>query len=283
MKSPKVIFVEKNHRYFLNKKNSQLPLQSVSSFYAEYKNEFNTDFWASYKTYEKILPPGIFKDLKKIYGYDSPELLTVAKMYITDVNYFETVKENFKQSWQEKNKKSTDKGTSFHNLQETNSYITGAGINQYNLKCYPILTTKILPYANYTLTDNLYDLPEGFYPELLIFNEECLIAGQADKVFITEFEGEKYIDIGDFKTNEKISKKSFRDSKGHKYMKPPLEDIMDSNYWHYVIQLSTYAFMLEKFGFKVRSLYLQHYDEIYFLPYLFKKIQKLYEIRLKKL
>lgn len=281
MTKPKVIFFEEDHSYYLLENSKKTKLESVSSFYSKYKNSYNSGFWSAYKAYEKILPPGVFKDLKKTYGYDSPELLIVADMYVKDKEYFKTVQQQILNNWKKENKKSTDKGTEYHNTKETNAFINGAAINKYNLKCYNIGAEKLLDYNNYSIADNLYNLCEGFYPELLVFNEEALLAGQADKVFITEFGGEKYVDIGDFKTNKKISKESFiGSSRKHTYLKPPLNHIMDSNYWHYALQLSTYAFMLEKFGFRVRSLYLEHYDEIYFLPYLFNEIQNIYEIKL---
>ena len=44
-------------------------------------------------------------------------------------------------------------------------------------------------------------------------------------------------------TNKEIKKRSFYDKnrKDVQHMKYPLNNIMDCNYWHYTLQLSTYA------------------------------------------
>ena len=58
-------------------------------------------------------------------------------------------------------------------------------------------------------------------------------------------------------------------------MKYPLNNLDDSNYWHYVLQLSTYAWMLQKINpnFVIKDLILNHYDHegkntLYHCPYL---------------
>ena len=45
-------------------------------------------------------------------------------------------------------------------------------------------------------------------------------------------------------------------------MKYPLGNLQDSNYWHYVLQLSTYAWMIQMMDprFKIKKLALIHYD-----------------------
>ena len=45
-------------------------------------------------------------------------------------------------------------------------------------------------------------------------------------------------------------------------MKYPLNNIEDTNFWHYSLQLSTYAWMIEKMDprFNIKSLTIIHYD-----------------------
>lgn len=78
-------------------------------------------------------------------------------------------------------------------------------------------------------------------------------------------------------TNKKIEVKSFFDSKTKKsmMMKYPLNNLQDCNYYHYCLQLSTYAWMLQKMNpeFEIEDLVLIHYDHqdnmtVYHLPYL---------------
>lgn len=65
-------------------------------------------------------------------------------------------------------------------------------------------------------------------------------------------------------TNKKIDKKSFFDqtTKSNKTMYYPLNNIPDCNFYHYTLQLSTYAWMVEQINpeFKIKGLILIHSD-----------------------
>lgn len=65
-------------------------------------------------------------------------------------------------------------------------------------------------------------------------------------------------------TNKKLEDKSFFDSRTRKnaMMKYPMSNLMDCNMMHYTLQLSTYAWMLQKFNpdFVIKKLLLIHYD-----------------------
>lgn len=85
-------------------------------------------------------------------------------------------------------------------------------------------------------------------------------------------------------TNKKIETKSFFDSKSKKsvMMKYPLNNIQDSNYWHYTLQLSTYAWMIQKLNpeFEIEDLVMIHFDHndnmtVYHLPYLKEEVIKM--------
>ncbi len=78
-------------------------------------------------------------------------------------------------------------------------------------------------------------------------------------------------------TNKKIETKSFFNSKTKSSvkMKYPLNNLDDVNYWHYALQLSTYAWMIQKKNpeFEIEDLVLVHFDHsdnmtVYHLPYL---------------
>lgn len=78
-------------------------------------------------------------------------------------------------------------------------------------------------------------------------------------------------------TNKKIETKSFFNSKTKTSvkMKYPLNNLDDVNYWHYTLQLSTYAWMIQKKNpeFEIEDLVLVHFDHsdnmtVYHLPYL---------------
>ena len=85
-------------------------------------------------------------------------------------------------------------------------------------------------------------------------------------------------------TNKKIETKSFFNSKTKTSvkMKFPLNNLDDVNYWHYTLQLSTYAWMIQKLNpeFEIEDLVLVHFDHsdnmtVYHLPYLKTEVIKL--------
>ena len=65
-------------------------------------------------------------------------------------------------------------------------------------------------------------------------------------------------------TNKKLDGKSYYDGKSKKYvsMKYPLLKVMDCNLMHYTMQLSTYAYMLQRMNpdFNIKKLCIVHYD-----------------------
>lgn len=85
-------------------------------------------------------------------------------------------------------------------------------------------------------------------------------------------------------TNKKIETKSFFDSKTKSSvkMKYPLNNLDDVNYYHYTLQLSTYAWMIQKYNpeFEIEDLVLVHFDHsdnmtVYHLPYLKDEVIKM--------
>ena len=86
------------------------------------------------------------------------------------------------------------------------------------------------------------------------------------------------------KTNAKIDQKSAYDTatRSTVKMKYPLNNLDDTNYWHYALQLSTYAWMLQKINpeFVIKDLILIHFDHedkmtIYHIDYLKKEVERM--------
>lgn len=93
-------------------------------------------------------------------------------------------------------------------------------------------------------------------------------------------------------TNKEIKMKSYFDSKTKtsQKMKYPLNTLDDVNYYHYTLQLSTYAWMLQKLHpeFEVEDLILVHFDHkgnqtIYHLDYLKKEVENMIKFYQKQL
>lgn len=155
--------------------------------------------------------------------------------------------------WAEITKIACAKGTAFHKMKENSMLANTALIrDSKSLNVYDAST------FDYSL--EYKDFPDGIYTELKLWSHYFELAGIADIVII---DGE-WFDIDDYKTNKKIDKESFRHPKyGYKRMKFPLTSLMDCNYNHYALQLSTYAFMLEQLtGKKCRSICFHHHPPV---------------------
>ena len=128
------------------------------------------------------------------------------------------------------------------------------------------------------------DLEYGVYPEYLIYRESddgiLRLAGQIDLIVK---QGNEII-ICDWKTNQEIKQKAGfnTQTKSTAKMKYPLNNLDDSNFWHYSLQLSTYAWMLQKLNpnFIIKDLIICHFDHkgnetIYHCNYLKDDVERM--------
>ena len=85
-------------------------------------------------------------------------------------------------------------------------------------------------------------------------------------------------------TNKKIETKSFynKNTKSSVKMKFPLNNLDDVNYYHYALQLSTYAWMIQQLdpAYEIEDLVLVHFDHednmtVYHMPYLKDEVIKM--------
>ena len=170
--------------------------------------------------------------------------------------------ENIKKSWEKEREDACFKGTKYHERKEEQAYNRGFEINPYTRE-KTITKIKKSPPGNKTLPfKDLWELEDGYYPELIIWNDLYEIAGTADKVFIYTKGKKRYVDIDDFKTNKEIKKQN-----NYQKMKYPIEKLDDCNYNHYRLQISMYAWMLEQFGFIVKNVGFTHMNELYKFQY----------------
>lgn len=93
-----------------------------------------------------------------------------------------------------------------------------------------------------------------------------------------------YTMIPTHNTNQKIDKTSGFDTKTKQNvkMKYPLNNLPDCNFYHYTMQLSTYAWMLQKVNpnFVIKDLILNHYDHsgnntLYHCEYLKRDVERM--------
>lgn len=149
--------------------------------------------------------------------------------------------------WKRVKDEACERGTYYHNLREKE--LVSMNTIRNNETTYsivkPVFTDKGLKKApEQKLKNNTY------YPEHLVYLEKEGIIGQSDKVIIEN----SRINISDYKTNASIDKTGF------KRMLGPVGHLSDCNFNHYSLQLSCYAYMIQKHNplLKIGKLTLEH-------------------------
>ena len=263
-----VVFEEEGHKYY-SKDNPEQTFVSVTTLIHQFTQEFDHSFWSAYKALEKILT-------KEQWAIEKKSLLNTKKFDKSILDLYDIAENDFNReqqaildAWDEENRKSCERGTKIHADLENSFYKKKKNID--------ISKFEIGGKFECIKDRTELDLEYGVYPEYLISrvseDGKLRLAGQID---LLVKKGNK-ITIGDFKTNKKIDLKSFFDNKSKKSvkMKYPLNNLDDCNYYHYCLQLSTYAWMMQKLNpeFEIEDLILIHFDHsdnmtVYHLPYL---------------
>lgn len=272
MKS-QILFNAKDHSY----NGKKITYTSVSTLIGRYKKPFNKEYWSTYKAYEKLLGKEEFKKIRKNLGYkmeDSNLFVSLLKMH-PDLNIGVEV-ESFLDLWEHEKNKSIKKGNDYHNFKEEQAKELGYVENPYTGKEVPTIHSTIIEYKNNIeyrspIVSNLYDLEDGFHPELIVWHDDCKIAGQSDLVFIETINNKRYVYLDDFKTNKKIDKYSFMRNK----MLDPLGHLDDVNYNHYRLQISCYAWILEQAGYIVKGTRFTHLTTPYVFDYMKREVESI--------
>ena len=250
-----VCFNDSEHKYFdINDESKQYI--SVTTLIGRYEQEFDKNFWSAYKALEKLLSKEAWalekKSLLNRKKFDK-ELLEV---YNISENDFNKVQQDILDEWDKSNKEACERGTKIHSELENSFYKAGKNVSLQKFGIGGKFECK-KDYSD-------LDLEYGVYPEYLIYRESddgvLKLAGQIDCIVKS---GNDIILI-DHKTNKKIDQKSGFDTKTKQNvkMKYPLNNLDDCNMMHYTMQLSTYAWMLQKINpnFVIKDLILNHYD-----------------------
>jgi len=87
--------------------------------------------------------------------------------------------------------------------------------------------------------------------EIVVFDDELKLAGTIDQL---ELLGNKAVNIIDVKTNYEIDK----EKRG--YMLSPIQNIPNTKLNSYRLQLSMYKYLMERNGFTVNSIQLEHWE-----------------------
>lgn len=196
-----ILFNAKDHSY----NGKKITYTSVSKLIAKYKRPYNRDYWSTYKAYERILGQKEFKAIRDSLKHpmEDSALFSDLSAIVSQEDLDKAIQEILGE-WKSKNDKSIKKGNDYHSFKEDQAKELGFCENPFTGKnCKTILSTKIeyknnIEYRSPVVT-NLYDLEDGFHPELILWNDKAQIAGQADLVFIETIGDKRYIDIDDYK------------------------------------------------------------------------------------
>lgn len=246
-------FVKETHQYFVN----GMEYTSVSELWKKYFGKFDSLEISLKKAY-KELDEKVYEDCKKILSYNDPGFLDLLrKTSKIKTKIIEEKASSYRNQWIDK----AQKGTDFHKVKEEEDYKKGYRINPFDNKKYKIIKWDIEPnYENQSYPGKLINIPNGYVSEHLIKSDEYKVAGQMDQNFIETINGKRYVDIDDWKTDAEILLKPSYINPKYKspYFKYPVDHIYETNYWKYVLKISTYAKILEMEGFIVRNLAFTH-------------------------
>lgn len=242
------------HRYWI-KGNENDKFVSVTTLIGQFHEEFNEEFWSKYKAFERIVDKEIFSIEKKLLLATKKFNMNLIERYDIDRLEFNKVVNEILDGYEENRVVACNRGTKFHAEQENKFYKT----NIHELPQYGLGGKFECKRSYYTL-----DLEKGVYPEFLVYKISkdgfLKIAGQIDLLI----KDGNDIYIIDYKTNKEIKQKSFFDSSTKKgqTMYYPLNNLPDCNYYHYTMQLSTYAWMVQQMNpnFNIKGLILIHLD-----------------------
>lgn len=267
----KVGFINDTHEYF-NIDNPDKKYISVTTLIHKFTNPFDSEFWSAYKALERLVPKDAWiiekKQLLSTLKFDT-EILDA---YNISLDLFNKTQQDILDSWAKTNREACERGTKIHSEIEKSFYAKSHNISLKKLGLGGSFECK----QDY----NSLDMEHGLYPEYLIYYEDDVLrlAGQIDLII----KSRDNIVLADWKTSAKIDKKSGYDTrtKSNVVMKYPLNKLPDCNFYHYSMQLSTYAWMLQKINpdFVIQDLLINHYDHngketLYHCDYLKREVE----------
>ena len=182
--------------------------------------------------------------------------------------------------WKLKNVQACLKGSASHNFVQN----LWSGISHIedtkNFTTATLDALKLIQGQAQNFYNDYKDRLEHLYDEYVIGSEEYDVASAIDHLFINKLTGG--LVLVDYKTNTDIHK----NERYAKNMKVPLNHLKDDTLTHYAIQLSIYKYLVEKYTtlefeemFIVWFSELNENYEIIEVPYLFKEVKNILELR----
>lgn len=269
-----VAYADETHSYWNVNDNEKYI--SVTTLIHSFTNPFDAQFWSAYKALELLLDSDAWKVEKKALLATKKFNKDILAAHNIDEDCFNKAQQKILDDWDKENRDACERGTKIHAQLEKSMYDMGANVS---LKKFGI-GGKFVCQKSYGDLDAEF----GVYPEYLISRTSddgiLRIAGQIDLLVKNGNE----ITIVDYKSNKKIDLKSGFNTatKSTAKMYYPLNNLDDCNYYHYTMQLSTYAWMVQKLNpdFIIKDLILVHFDHsgnqtVYHLDYLKDEVERM--------
>jgi len=257
----------------------------VTTFIGQFEPQFDVEYWSAREAVKRFYGERNYQYARFKNVVSRPEKVN-GKISLVDKNKvfnfilkssdksaLLNLQNEVKIEWKHTNKVAIDKGSAYHQRQE----------DKLNYNEFRIIETglvrKLAPMdqvPDYTINSagkiNLSKyLPDGAYAEILLRNHAYELCGQADYVFIETIGDTRYVDLDDFKTNNKLTTSNPYDT----FIKP-LDFLQHHKLNIYMIQLNMYAWMIEQYGFKIRRMSLTHQPNLT-TPPIVHKIHKFVE------
>ena len=183
--------------------------------------------------------------------------------------YYGMTKEEIKQSWDKNRDEAAIAGTNFHRALELY-------YNNAPQEIPEILDTK--EYNHFKEFLEVYGHKKAYRTEWSIFHEEFNLSGQIDMCYEND---DGTYDIYDWKRSKEIKKYSAYESG----LKEPVDQLPNTNFWHYSLQLNIYRYILEqKYGKKIKEMAIVvfHPNNDSFIRYKIPNLQDIVEELYKK-
>ena len=242
-----IIFSEKEHTY--KHLESGNVLKGWTSLIKRYTEPFNMEKQLICSAYSNYLGPkyrGIkFGTMNGVSVSDLADYLLSAYPEMP-MHYIDEVKYEWEYA--------AILGSETHSIAEMESYERGYEINPFTDEEYPVIKMD-KQYDNQLLMDDLSNLTNGYYPELLVYDysmgQDHTPVTMIDKCFVKD--GVVYVD--DIKTNGSIW------AGKDKMMKGVLSSLYDNTEDKYKLQACFGAKLMSTFGFKVGGCGFTHVKE----------------------
>lgn len=262
----RIMFFESEHVYYYNEKK----VPSATRIIKRMSKAFDGDYWATFKAIKDVFPEEMAIEKGKhmdgakckVKPFKTVEYSDLILNPILEANpgkvaeYFKKRAE-YLAAWNYKRDIASFRGTRFHVEQERLDREQGGRINPWTGKFAKHVNSKmdLSECDNYSLVEDLADLEDGYYTELLLFDHDLNYCGQADMVWIESGRKYRYFYIDDHKTNEEKPKKSAP----NRYYSP-LSAMYASKHNNYMMQSNLYAHTLVRAGYRCKGLAYTWYD-----------------------